>query len=172
MSFLEKLCPNRYVNSIFEIDFSELKLLGIQGIIVDLDNTLVPWDIDEVEEKLINWFKELKTQGFSICILSNNNSRRRVDIFSDRLEIPAIHKANKPFKQGFFGALGKINTTPEKTAVIGDQIFTDVFGGNRMGGFTILVRPLVKREFIGTKVIRQFEKLVISHLKKRGMLKR
>jgi len=161
---LKNLYPDNYYESIFDIDIEDLKSLEIKGIVVDIDNTIVPWNDKELSEEVFNWFKKLIKEGFKLCLISNGMSKR-VKYFSNQLDIPAIGKAVKPRKKAFKKALNILDVQKDKIAVIGDQIFTDVLGGNRMGFTTILVDPLNKQEFITTKIMRFLEKLVI----KRGM---
>lgn len=168
---LKLLCPNAYVKSILELDLDFLKQKGILLLLFDLDNTLVEWDKDVLEPQIEKWFQIAKKKGFQLCILSNNN-RERVETISTILDVPFIHKAIKPRKKAFLQAMKDFSSSCERTAVIGDQIFTDVLGGNRLGLYTILVTPLTKADFWGTKIInRNLEKIVLKKLNKNGLLK-
>src|SRR5690606_23163974 len=111
--------------------------LGISGMILDLDNTLMAWDRDEVPAKAVKWVNTAKEKGFSLCIASNATGSRVAHI-SETLGIPAISKAVKPRKKPFRKALEILKLPPEQVAVVGDQVFTDVLGGNRMQLYTIL----------------------------------
>lgn len=166
---MDLLCPDVYLESIYELDLNKLKKKGIRGIITDLDNTLIAWNDDTIYPKLAEWFKILKEENFKVCIVSNN-SRGRVKIFSDMLEIPAIPKAVKPRRKAFRVALDKMGLQPREAAVVGDQLFTDVLGGNRLGLFTVLVIPVSEREFIGTKIVRKVERWVLKKLQHKGLL--
>ncbi|RJX28015.1 MAG: YqeG family HAD IIIA-type phosphatase [Dethiobacter sp.] len=164
------LCPKQYVEDVHGIDLQELKEKGIKGIILDLDNTLVPWNDKAVFPEVKEWIQQVKEAGFSTCIVSNNNLRRGGE-FSEILEIPAFWKAVKPRRRAFRKALKLMGLKPSQAAVIGDQVFTDILGGNRLGLHTILVRPLNQREFLGTMCVRKVEKAVLSSLKRKGYLK-
>ena len=166
---LDLLCPNVYLESIYELDLNKLKQKGIRGIITDLDNTLIAWNDNTVYPKLDEWFRMLKEENFKVCIVSNN-SRGRVKIFSDMLDIPAIPKAVKPRRKAFRSALDKMGLKPNEAAVVGDQLFTDVLGGNRLGLFTVLVIPVSEREFFGTRVVRKAERWVLKKLEHKGLL--
>ena len=166
---LKRFSPDLVLDSIYDLDLRKLKKRGIKGIITDLDNTLVVWNAREVEEPLYNWFTTLKDSGFKVCILSNNSSGR-VDDFAAMVGVPAVSKAVKPRRTGFRRALEHMNLKAPETAVLGDQLFTDIWGGNRTGLFTILVTPLSRKEFIGTRLVRQVENLLIRKLKKKGLL--
>ncbi|MCF8002236.1 MAG: YqeG family HAD IIIA-type phosphatase [Halanaerobiales bacterium] len=161
---LQKLNPDAYYKSIFTINIENLKESDIKGIIVDIDNTIVPWNDKKISDEVFNWFKNLIKEGFRLCLISNGMTKR-VEYFSNQLDIPAIGTAVKPRKKAFRKALKILGLKKEKVAVIGDQIFTDVLGGNRMGFMTILVDPLNKDEFITTKIMRFIEKIVFN----RGM---
>ncbi|SHI92157.1 YqeG family HAD IIIA-type phosphatase [Lutispora thermophila] len=155
------LKPNLYYESIFYIDNNKLKEKGIEGIIIDLDNTLAAWDVKEADAKVINFINDLKQKGFKICIISNN-TKARVDKFNEILGLPAIHKAGKPKLSPYIKAMKLLKTHRQNTAVIGDQLFTDVLGGNRLGLFTILVTPISEKEFIWTRMVRKLERIVLK----------
>jgi hypothetical protein len=167
---LSKLYPKIYVNTIQDIDWEKLHSEGICGLIFDLDNTLVEWDNDYVEEELQNWLQARKGEGFKICLVSNNK-KQRVEYFGEQLGIPAISHATKPRKRAFRIAMNLMGTHRNNTAVIGDQVFTDILGGNRLNLFTILVVPKSETEFFTTKLVRFFESLIISRLKRKGRIK-
>ena len=105
-----------------------------------------------------------------MCLVSNNK-KDRVSNFGRILGVPALSKARKPRRRAFREAMRIMNTRPETTAVIGDQIFTDVLGGNRLGLYTILVVPLSKQEFIGTRCMRHLERVVLKILARRNLLR-
>lgn len=148
------------VPTILDVPLARLRELGIDSLIIDLDNTVTEWNGRDVGEKAQGWFALVKQQGFSACLVSNNHSGERVAVIAGKLGIPSIHRAGKPWRFAFKRALRVLASTPEKTAVIGDQVFTDVLGGNRMGMVTILVDPISPREFIGTKWVRFLERLL------------
>jgi len=158
------LYPDLYVSSIACINPEDLKKKGLKGIIFDLDNTIISWDAKDFSPFVIQWFSRLKEMGFRLCILSNNTSAR-VRSLATILGIPAIPRAVKPRKKAFKNALRTLGTFPEETAVIGDQVFTDILGGNRLGLYTILVIPMSRNEFIGTKLVRRLERLVLEKQK-------
>ena len=156
------LKPKVYVNSVYNIDLKKLKKIKkIKGIIVDLDNTLVAWGEKEVSQRIIDWIKEAKELGLKICIVSNTNSKRVAE-FAKILNIPYHSKYFKPFSIAFNNGLKILDTKKSETVVIGDQIFTDIWGGNRLKLLTILVVPIVKKDSIGTFLHRNLEKIIIS----------
>ena len=169
---LKILRPKVYVNSVYDIDLKKLKKLKkIKGIIVDLDNTLVAWGKKEVSQKIIDWVKEAKKLGLKICIVSNTNSKRVAEL-AKIFDIPYHSKYFKPFSIAFNNGLKILDTKKSETMVIGDQIFTDILGGNRLKLLTILVTPIVKKDSIGTFLHRNLEKIFISFWLRRGMIKK
>lgn len=167
---MQILCPRLYVNSVHQIDLNALKQSGIRGIIVDLDNTLVPWNEDAEFPKAVAWLKKVKDMGMLVCIVSNNHPRRAKTL-AGTFDIPFIWQAVKPRRRAFRKAMQMMMIDKSQTAVVGDQVFTDILGGNRLGLYTILVRPLKKQEFFGTRIVRQVEKVILFSLRRRGHLK-
>ena len=169
---LKILRPKVYVNSVYDIDLKKLKKLKkIKGIIVDLDNTLVAWGKKEVSQEIIDWVKEAKKLGLKICIVSNTNSKRVAEL-AKIFDIPYHSKYFKPFSIAFNNGLKILDTKKSETMVIGDQIFTDILGGNRLKLLTILVTPIVKKDSIGTFLHRNLEKIFISFWLRRGIIKK
>ncbi|MDT8901811.1 YqeG family HAD IIIA-type phosphatase [Anaeroselena agilis] len=164
------LCPNLAVDSLFEIDLDSLADQGIRGVIFDLDNTIIPWDSREMDAAIVAWLEDVLARGFKVAIVSNN-WRGRVREIAARFGLPFFSRAYKPAKTGFRKALAELKLEPGETAVIGDQLFTDVLGGNRMGLLTIWVKPLTAHEFIGTRIHRRFERLAVRMLRARGLMK-
>lgn len=157
---LRLLTPDLHVESVFKLNLKKLKKNNIKGLIIDIDNTLVSWDIKYVTEKTKQWLLNLEKEGFRVCLVSNN-TKDRVVVFNEELKLPAIHRALKPRTGAFRKAMKIIGTTAKNTAVIGDQIFTDVLGGNRMGLFTVLVVPIVGKEFWWTTFMRKIERYIL-----------
>jgi HAD superfamily phosphatase (TIGR01668 family) len=164
------ITPDAQLDSVGQIDTAKLKEKGIEGIIFDLDNTLMPWDSKELPSEISFLIEKILSEGFKILILSNARERRVADIFKP-LSIPYIAHAWKPKKSGFQKALELMDLSPQKTAIIGDQLFTDILGGNLTGLYTIWVKPISQREFITTKFNRQLEKIAVRILKTKGLLK-
>lgn len=164
---LDLFRPDEYLASIFYIDLDQMKQKGIKGLIIDIDNTLVEWGEKTADRRLLDWFQLLEEKGFRACILSNN-TKDRVVTFTERIRVPAVYRAGKPRKRAFGRAMKMMGTCSSNTAVIGDQILTDIFGGNRMGLYTILVVPVGSREFITTKIMRRIERRILKALLCRG----
>ncbi len=154
------LHPDICVDSVLDIPLEELERRGITSFILDLDNTMTEWNNNEVKPEIIAWVDKLKKTGAKACIVSNNKESR-VRAVAQVLDVPYVCRAGKPLGRAFRRALDKLGSRPEETSVVGDQVFTDVLGGNLMGMLTILVSPLNPREFIGTRLfLRSLERLV------------
>ncbi|MDI2588190.1 MULTISPECIES: YqeG family HAD IIIA-type phosphatase [unclassified Psychrobacillus] len=161
--------PSEFVRSIFHITPEFLKEKGVKAVITDLDNTLVEWDRPNATPKLIEWFTSMKAAGIQVTIVSNNNELR-VKSFAEPLEIPFISKARKPLGKAFKQAVNKMNVNREEVVVIGDQLLTDVFGGNRQKLHTILVIPVANSDGFVTKFNRIVERRIFSYLDKKGQV--
>jgi uncharacterized protein len=169
MKLLKHFLPDQHVKSIFEIQPESLKEKGIKGIITDLDNTLVEWDRPNATPKLIEWFDNMRRHEILVTIVSNNNERR-VKSFSDPLQIPFIFQAKKPMTRAFNKAIKQMGLRKEETVVIGDQLLTDVLGGNRSGFHTILVVPVAQTDGFVTRFNRKVERRILNWFKKQGKL--
>jgi HAD superfamily phosphatase (TIGR01668 family) len=166
---LKKLLPDLYVKSIYEIDLTDLKAKGIKGIITDLDNTLIEWDRPEATPELLAWLKHIENEDFKLVVVSNNHEKR-VARFAEPLGIPFIHGARKPFHRAFKLAQEMMTLSEQEVVVIGDQLFTDVLGGNRLGLYTILVVPVAETDGFFTRFNRRLERFAFHLMRKRGML--
>jgi len=143
-----------------------LKKKNIKGILLDLDNTIIRRDADGFTPEVAEWFSGLRGEGFKMGIVSNN-SRKRVEAVAGSMSLPAVHRAVKPYIGSFRRALKMLGTSAGETALVGDQIFTDILGGNLTGLYTILVVPMKGREFLGTRLFtRPLEKILLARIKK------
>jgi uncharacterized protein len=151
------LRPASRADSIYDIDLPALCARGIRGVILDLDNTIVPWGARQAPPELLAWVTSARAHGLRLCIVSNNRGPR-VDHLAGALGLPAVTSALKPRRAALRRALAVMGTLPARTALVGDQVFTDILGGNRLGLYTILVRPQSRREFFLTRVVRLLER--------------
>lgn len=162
---LKLFYPDIYVNSLVDIPVERLREKHITSYIMDLDNTVTEWNSNHLTDEVTEWVRALKEGGCKACIVSNNKEKR-VAAVAGALEIPYVCRAGKPFRRAFRRALTQLGAAHNETAVVGDQIFTDILGGNLMGMVTILVNPINKREFLGTRVMsRNLEKLILGRIK-------
>ncbi|MCQ6278181.1 YqeG family HAD IIIA-type phosphatase [Bacillus sp. EB600] len=166
---LKHFLPDEHVKSVLDITPNELKTRGIKGIITDLDNTLVEWDRPQAPPQLVTWFENMKKNHILVTIVSNNKENR-VKSFSDPHKIPFIFRAKKPLGRAFHQAIKQMGINKEEAVVIGDQLLTDVFGGNRSGFHTILVVPVAQTDGIATKLNRFVERRILNWFRKKGMI--
>jgi len=154
------LFPKESADSVHDIDYDKLWQAGFRGLIFDIDNTLVTFDVPEPTAQVAGLLEQLAQKGFGICLLSNN-SKARVEGFCQNLSYPHIWKARKPGFAGISRAMEHLGLDKREVALIGDQIFTDCFGGNRFGIHTILTAPIAKRDEWTVKLKRLPEKIVL-----------
>lgn len=166
---LELFCPDLYISSLSAVDLKKLYHDGIRGLIVDLDNTLVAWEKEFPAPEAVEWLDAVEKQRLETCILSNSPGRR-VSRLSEELGVPAVSKAIKPRKRAFREAICILDLPPNQCAVIGDQLLTDILGGNRMGLYTILVVPVSEKEFFTTRIVRRLERFILTRLKRRDLI--
>lgn len=153
--------PNIYLNNVKEITIELLNKNNIKGLLLDVDNTLIDFNLNVLEGSK-EWCDSLKQKGIKVCILSNTNKIEKVKKVAEELDLQYINFAKKPFKKGFKRAIKLLELDAKNIAVAGDQIMTDVLGGNRMGMFTILTKPLGKKDIFITRVKRPLENLIIK----------
>ena len=163
---LQSFYPAEWKDSAYDIDFQALYHRGYRGLIFDIDNTLVEHGADATP-KAVALFEQLRQIGFEICLLSNNK-QPRVERFNKNINVNYIFQAQKPYSKNYYIAAMMMRSKPEDTVCIGDQVFTDVYGANRVGMYTILVKPISKNEEIQVKIKRFPEKLILYfYLRKR-----
>lgn len=165
----KRLHPRFQIKRLVDLDPNFLLEQGLKGLMLDLDNTLVNWGEVKVSPETVTWVHKVKTAGLNLCIISNA-LENRVKTVGEFLGIPWVSRATKPRKAAYKKALVLMETKPNETATVGDQLFTDVWGGNRMALFTIWTPPLNTREFFFTRIVRRIERLVINRLKKKGFI--
>lgn len=150
------LYPNAYFNKVEEITIEFLQKNKIKVLLLDVDNTLIDYQ-KKLSDNVVNWAKMMKGQGIKLYILSNSHRREKVKTIASKLDISYKSFAMKPLKRGFLKIQKDMNEKPENMAIVGDQIFTDIIGGNRCHMFTILVDPIDKKDFWYTAWKRPIE---------------
>ena len=153
--------PDFIAKSIFEMDLKKLKDMGIKGLAVDIDNTLVPMNVKEPSEQAAEWVEKAKTMGFQICILSNAMNHR-AELFMDKLGIHGVGFAQKPSRKGYDKAAERMGLTHRECAILGDQLFTDIKGGVKAGFVTVFTEYLDSNEIKWIKFKRIFEDRIIK----------
>ena len=160
------LYPKAHFNNVREITIDFLQNNKINALILDVDNTLIDYD-KNLSKETIEWAENLKKNKIKLYILSNTNKHEKVREVAKKLQIEYIYFAKKPLKSGFRKVQKILNEKPENIGVVGDQIFTDVVGGNRCKMFTILVEPIAEKDIWITLIKRPIE----GAIKKRYMQK-
>ncbi|MDO4299777.1 MAG: YqeG family HAD IIIA-type phosphatase [Clostridia bacterium] len=162
------LYPKEYLSSVFDITVDKLRTLGIDTIIFDIDNTLVPYWIKVPDERLIKYFNELREGGIKLGVLSNSREERS-KTFCTPVNIPYVFRAKKPGTKGFFEIMDKMGSLAESSMIVGDQIFTDVWCGNKAGAYSVLVKQVSPKDEFITAPKRPFEKIIVKmYLKSEG----
>lgn len=135
------LIPTYKTKELTDLTAEKLKEQGIRLLMMDFDNTIVPYTTDEPTEKMDAWLKEMVNSDIQLCVVSNSRNDR-VKIFCDRYGIPVIIRAKKPGTKGIFEALGRFGYAQDEAALVGDQIFTDTFGAGNACVRSILVKAI------------------------------
>ena len=160
---LERFYPTKYYNSVWDIDFELLYINGVRGIIFDIDNTLVPHGMPATTES-VELFSKIHDIGIKTCLISNNDEPR-VAPFGYAMHTPFVFDAKKPSRRNYIKAMEIMGTDKTNTIFVGDQIFTDVYGANRTGIPSYLVKQIDKKEEIQIVLKRYLEKIVLNKWK-------
>jgi len=151
--------PNGYFNKVSKISLEYLKENNIKGLILDVDNTLIDY-YRNMSEETIDWANNLKQNGIKMCILSNSEKQEKVKAVAEKLGLEYSYFGMKPLKKGFKKAQKMLGLENKEIAAIGDQIFTDVIGSNRMKMFSILVEPIKEKDIWITRLKRPIENYI------------
>ena len=119
-----------------------LRAAGITLLLTDLDNTLAPYGAPEPDGAVRDWAAALEAAGVRLFLLSNSRKPMRVERFAQSLGVPYLGRAGKPGTAGFRRAMEQMGRTPSRTAMVGDQIFTDILGARRAGVLALMVEPI------------------------------
>lgn len=160
-----KIYPDKYIDKVEQITIEFLQKNKIKALILDVDNTLIDYN-KNLSQSIIDWAKKLKEQGIKLYILSNTNQKEKVEKVAKALKIPYRNLAKKPLKAGFLKVQKELEEKPENIGVVGDQIFTDILGGNRCNMFTILVEPIAPKDFWYTAWKRPLENKIKKRYRK------
>ena len=156
---LERFYPTEYIKSVQNIDFQMYYDQGIRGFIFDIDNTLVPHGAPSTKD-VVELFKKIHGIGIDTCLISNNKESR-VSPFAYDVDSKFVSNAHKPSTKNYIKAMELMHTDRESTIFVGDQLFTDVYGANRAGIPSVLVKPINKKEEIQIVLKRYLEKIVL-----------
>lgn len=139
--------------------------IGIRGVLLDIDNTLEPYEHPLPGEKVLRWLESLHAVGIKTAIVSNNG-KERVELFNKSIGMPAYYKAGKPFTRNIKRAMADMGSTKETAIFIGDQILTDVWAAHNAGIRAILVPPINDRKDVLTRFKRVLEKPILKRYEK------
>lgn len=143
MSLGKLLQPNLVLHgTILELSPEVIKHHDLKGLVLDVDETLVPMRVAEVSEEILPWVEAVREIA-NLWLVSNNISEARIRRIAKTLDLPYIAGAAKPSRRKLRRAVEAMNLPAEQVAMVGDRLFTDVLAGNRLGLFTILVEPMV-----------------------------
>lgn len=161
--------PKFYYKNVQSIDLNELYKLGIRGIILDVDNTLIDYK-RIMPDGIKEWVDDAKKSNFKVYILSNSNRKDKILKVAEDLDLEYIMCAAKPFRRGYIKVLKNLDLPAEKCVAVGDQLFTDVIGANRMNINSIYVEPINKKEYWYTRWKRPIEEWILEcYRRKTGM---
>ena len=153
---MARLKPDYYYDTVYDIPYDELWVSEIRNLIFDLDNTLAPYAETHPSAKIVALVKRLQRIGFKICLLTNNTNKR-LERFTKPLGLPGIANAAKPLTRGVRKSMKQMGTKRSYTAIIGDQILSDIWAGKRAGVTTILVKPISNKDFFFVRFKRMIE---------------
>lgn len=161
---LDYLSPNFYFERYSDITPEFLKENGIEALLMDVDNTLAPYEQPEPNEENLKWLDSLRENGIAFAFISNNSSEKRIKLFNGKVGVPAFARSGKPFAAKNIGrALEVLGKEKSRTAFLGDQIFTDVCAGKFNGMRAILVPPIKDKTNLFFRFKRALEKPVLKH---------
>ena len=166
--FKPLLKPDFYFDSIFHVPYERLYEQGVRCLIYDIDNTLASHADKRPPTKIVTLVKKLRGMGFQIGLLSNN-SARRLQVFNETMKLPGASMAAKPFTAILRRLMKEMGMNPQETAIIGDQLFADVWCGKRVGVTTVLVKPITEKEVITVRMKRGLERRVLKRYYEAGV---
>ena len=142
-----KLKPDIFVETIYDIDLKDMKARGIKAFFFDIDNTIEEYSTPVPTDNSISLFRKMAEEGFIVAIISNAKESRVLKFVrgfpkNNFPQVYYVFEALKPRKKGFKYLSDKLNLKPSEIAMVGDQVFTDILGGNNFGALSIAVRPI------------------------------
>lgn len=159
--------PDHFFDTVYSVTPQLLKDAGIRALILDIDNTLVPYEIPTPTEEVRAWLEAMWENGIKTAFVSNNH-KERVELFNESLGCPAFYDSGKPLKKSCKKALDAMEVSAEQTAIIGDQVFTDVLAGRISKlGLAVLVKPIKDKTSLFFKSKRLLEKPVLASYRRR-----
>lgn len=161
------LVPDYMFEKFDDIGVDFLRSAGVRSLIIDIDNTLAPYEVAEPDERTFRWFGELRAAGIGAALVSNND-RARVERYNSRLALPAYYDCHKPSRKYLIKAMADIDAEPGSTLFLGDQIFTDVVAARRMGLRAAVVPPIKDKKTVFFRFKRLMERPIMRRYHKRA----
>lgn len=158
------LKPTVKLNRITDITADMLKKFNIKALLLDVDNTMSTHHGTVLVDGLTDWISEMLQNGIKLIVLSNSK-KKRISPFAEKIGLPFISLGCKPLPFGYIRGAKSLSEKLKNTAIVGDQIFTDVLGGNAVGVKTILLTPIKLEDGLSFKIRRKLEKSVYKHYK-------
>lgn len=160
---IRRFSPTESLHSLDEVRLDDLLEMGKTLILLDVDNTLMPWRASDIPDTTSQWVERAKSLGFKLCVLSNTRNPERLQRICTTLDIPFIRDRFKPSRRMYQLALEQFHTEQDQAVMLGDQLLTDVWGANRSGIDAIWIKPIHKKEFVGTSLISRNIEKAIGH---------
>lgn len=161
---LAQFTPNMVVNSVLDIPLDHLERAGIRGLLFDLDNTLIPHYDDAFSPDVISWLEHLAARGLSVAMVTNAPSHRALPL-AEVLNMRCIHRARKPLGSGVRAGVSMLALPSAQVAMVGDQLFTDVWAGRRASTYTIWVHQEDLQEPLHIMLKRPIEQILTRLVK-------
>ena len=162
---LKLIAPHLQIENVCELTLDRLDRLGLQSLLLDVDSTLKRYRESEVSGEVAAWLDELRAAGIGLCLLSNGMGRR-IGRLAEKLDLPFVARACKPFPFGCRAAVRKMGFQTQRTAMVGDQLFADVIAGRLAGLTSILVCPIhPEEEPWFTRVKRSPERVLLRWMR-------
>lgn len=159
------LRPTAFAKTLCDVSIEDLVAGGVRGVMLDLDNTLLAFDQAQPHPDYVAWIHGAQAAGLRVVLVSNNFGPRARGI-AGLVGVECVANALKPLPSAFGKALGLLGTPKAQTIVIGDQLFTDVLGAKLFGLRSVLTEPLGSRDFLTTRILRFFERLVLPGVRR------
>ncbi len=160
------LTPDYVFPTFREVTPEFLASIGIRALVIDIDNTLAPYEVDEPDQVIQDWFASLEANGIKAALISNNHPPR-VELFNRSLGLPAYPDSGKPGTQSILDAMRVMETTPEHTAGLGDQLLTDTLAVHRLDMISIIVPPIKDKTTLFFRFKRLLEKPFLRRYRKK-----
>lgn len=155
------LTPDKMFATFEELTPEYLKQRGIDVLLMDIDNTLAPYEQPEPDERIFAWLASMQAAGIRLAFVSNNN-RERIDLFNKKIGIQAHAKSGKPFGKTLRKVIRSYGSDASRAAILGDQLLTDVFAGKHIGATAFLVPPIKDKTTAFWRIKRTLEKPIIK----------